>query len=215
MNKKDFENRRIGSDVGALTGALAGGILSIPLMVGEGQGPHPHVEEMIAEAKRKWPTLNIHPGISAGSFFAPSADVINYGGTATLGHELGHVAIYDKIRKMKMAKPYLAARYLGTAIAPIGSVLYSAVSGDDESAKNVALGATALGGLTVADEATASAIGIKNIIKHQGGVGKFLTSKTMPKTLLMLASGLGTYAAASSVPLLAYHFSRMYQHDNK
>jgi hypothetical protein len=215
QKQKDFENRRIGSNLGVLTGALASGVSSIPFMIGEGHGPHPHIEAMIAEAKKKWPTLEVVPTPSYYSSFNPQHNVVRYGGAATLGHELGHVAIHEKIQKMKMAKPYLAARFLGIGVAPIGSALYSAASSDDKSAKNVALGATALGGLTVADEAAASAIGIKNIIKHQGGVGKFLTSKTMPKTLAMLASGLGTYVATSSIPLLAYHFSRAYKNAKK
>lgn len=213
--KSENQRRQQGADVGFLTSGLIGTVSGIPMMIGEGRGPHKHVEDMIAQAKQKSPSLDFRPAPSMYSGFTPKENIVRYGGTATLAHELGHAAIYDKIKKMKMSRPYMATRVLGMGVVPIGSVLYSAHIPDDKKAKNVALGATAFSGLTVADEAAASAIGIKNIIKHEGGVGKFLTSKTMPKTLAMLASGLGTYAAMASTPLLAYHFSRTFKRDKK
>lgn len=215
--KEQSENQRrqTGANVGFVTSGLIGAVSGIPIMIGEGRGPHKHVEGMIAQAKKKLPSLDFIPVPSVYSSFMPKENIVRYGGTATLAHELGHAAIYDKIKKMKMSGPYMATRALGIGVVPIGSMYYSAHTPDDKKAKNVALGATALSGLTVADEAAASAIGIKNIIKHEGGVGKFLTSKTMPKTLATLASGLGTYAAMASTPLLAYHFSRTFKRDKK
>jgi hypothetical protein len=123
---------------------------------------------------------------------------------ATLSHEFGHTKNFKTLGRAKL--PYLVSRRIGQGVAPLAS-LYTAFAKNDKDARNAAIAGTVLPGAMLAEEATATARGMKGLTKHYGG-GASGFRKALFKGrgggARLIASNLLSYGAAAGAPLLTY-----------